>query len=414
MKTYIFIIRRICNISGAQQYVYNKSNYLENKGWRVLIFSSLNGTILIHKFEKYKKYIIPTLYFSPATFRRREVESTIYRILSEIGDCQGEDCIIESDSLQRAIWGELIAKRLNCRHLAFFIQEWHHYDNDMKLFLRFKYDRHELAGITKQSIHQMFGDEKIEGRDDTYLHAYCNNVFDNSEDKYSRLLDNKADYTFGSIGRLNKPCVPAIVEAFCSYANHHADKQFNLVMIGGSLVRGKMEYVRNKIADCGNVKMLLPGDIYPIPLSFAKNFDLFVSTAGSASATYLAGFPTIKVNPVTGDPVGIMGLDDMTGISMYDSSSDMTIEECIERAVNNRNAIEFKGDLAEKYNKKMYEEFERQLSIIMHNTKNEYYNEKMLLSLNTPDHPKSSLHKFIGHMIGGTGLEIIRKMFGKI
>ena len=414
MKTYVFIIRRICNITGAQQYVYNKVNYLENKGWRVLVFSSIHGTILIHKFEEYKKYIIPTLYFSPSVFRKGQVKSTINRILAEIGDCQGDDCVIESDSLPRAIWGELVASRLNCRHLAFFMQEWHHYDNEMKSFLRFKYDRHELAGITKDSIHQMFGDDNVEARDDTRIAAYCNNVIDNCEDKYSQLLDDKADYTFGSIGRLNKPCVPAIVDGFCSYVNLHHDKRFNIVMIGGSLVRGKMEYVRQRLTKCGNVNLVLTGDVYPIPLAFAKRIDVFVSTAGSANATFLAGFPTIKLNPETGAPVGILGLDDMTGKSMYDSSSDMTIEGCIDRSIKNRDKIEYRGDLGDNYNKMMYNEFERQLSFVLCSTKNEYYNNKMLLRLKTPRHPKSALHRVLGYLFGGTGLEIIRKMSGKI
>lgn len=414
MKTYVFIIRRICNISGAQQYVYNKANYLENKGWRVLVFSSINGTILIHKFEDYKKFIIPTLYFSPSVFRKKEVYSTINRILAEIGDCQGEDCIIESDSLPRAIWGELVASRLNCRHLAFFMQEWHHYDNDMKDFLRFKYDRHELAGIKKESISQMFGDDRVEARDDTRIAAYCNNVIDNCEDKYSQLLDDKADYTFGSIGRLNKPCVPAIVDGFCSYANLHHDKRFNIVMIGGSIVRGKMEYVRQRLTECDNINLILTGDMYPVPHSFAKRIDVFVSTAGSATATYLAGFPTIKLNPNTGDPICIMGLGDVEGGSMYESSCDMTFEECIDKTINDRDLIEYRGDLGEDYNKKMYEEFERQLSFVSRCVKSEYYHEQLLLRIKTPNHPNSSLHKFLGHVIGGTGLEIIRKLFGKI
>lgn len=412
MKTYIFIIRRICNISGAQQYVYNKANYLESKGWRVLIFSSINGTVLIHKFEKYRKYIIPSLYFCPSVFRKGEVESTINKILLEIGDCQGDDCIIESDSLTRAVWGELIASRLNCRHLAFFMQEWHHYDDEMKDFLRFKYDRHELAGITKESIHQMFGDEKVESRDDTRIAAYCNNVFDDCEDRYSMLLDKSADYTFGSIGRLNKPCVPAIVEGFRSFAKSHPDKRFNIVMIGGSIVRGKVEYVRDRMKDCSNVNLVMTGDMYPIPYAFANKIDVFVSTAGAAAATYLAGYPTIKINPETGTPVGITGLDDMEGKTMYDTSLEMTIEECIDRALNNRDNIVYNKGF-EDYDERMFNEFERQLGFVSSYKTNDYYNEKFLLKIKTPDH-KFFVHYCLGHMLGGRGFEVLRKLLGKI
>ena len=166
--------------------------------------------------------------------------------------------------------------------------------------------------------------------------------------------------------------------------------------------------------ECDNINLVLTGDMYPVPYSFAKRIDVFVSTAGSATATYLAGFPTIKVNPETGAPVGIMGLDNMEGKSMYDSSSDKTIEECIDKANNNSGLIDYRGDLGEDYNKKMYKEFERQLSFVSRCAKSEYYNEQLLLRLKTPNHPHSTLHKVLGYVFGGTGLEILRKMFGKI
>ncbi len=417
MKTYVFIIRRICNISGAQQYVYNKLNYLESHGWRVLIFSSMHGPILINSFEKYHGNIIPALYFSPSVFRKRLVKSTIDRIVGEIGECNRNDCVIESDALPRAIWGELIASRLNCRHLSFFVQEWHHYDVDMKRFLRFKYERHELAGISRDSIHQMFGDEKVEGRDDTLFIAFCNNVFDDCEDKYSKLLDRTANFTLGSIGRLNKPCVPAIVEGFCSYAKKHPEMRMNIVMIGGSIVRGKDEYVRKQMEACDNVNLVLTGDMYPIPLSFAKKIDVFVSTAGAATATFSAGFPTVKVNPITGEAIGIMGLDNIEGKTMYRSSSGLTIPESIDKTLKEIDKIEYNANLEKEYKKRMYKEFERQLSFTSIIDGKEYYNERLLLRLKTPNHDRKHVHLMhciLGHVFGANKLELIRKVMGKI
>lgn len=417
MKTYIFIIRRICNISGAQQYVYNKMNYLESQGWRVLIFSSMHGPILINSFEKYQGNIIPALYFSPSVFRKGLVESTIDRIVGEIGDCNRNDCIIESDALPRAIWGELIASRLNCRHLAFFMQEWHHYDDEMKNFLRFKYERHELAGITRDSIHQMFRDEKVEGRDDTLFIPFCNNVFDDCEDKFSKLLDRTANCTLGSVGRLNKPCVPAIVEGFCSYAKKHPEMRINIVMIGGSKERGKYEYVRKQMKACDNVNLVLTGDMYPIPLAFAEKIDVFVSTAGAATATYSAGFPTVKVNPITGEAIGIMGLDNIEGKSMYRRSSDLTIPESIDKTFKETDKIEYKANLGKEYKDRMYTEFERQVSFTSIIEGEEYYDKSLLLRLRTPNHDRTRVHLIhciLGHVFGANILELIRKAMGKI
>ena len=43
MKTYVFITRRISEIGGVEQYVYNKSRYLETQGWSVFVFSARKG-----------------------------------------------------------------------------------------------------------------------------------------------------------------------------------------------------------------------------------------------------------------------------------------------------------------------------------------------------------------------------------
>ena len=87
----------------------------------------------------------------------------------------------------------------------------------MKAFLRFKYERHELAGIVEDSVRKMLDDESIELRDDTRISAYCNNVIEECDDRISVLLDPSADYTLASIGRLTKPCVPTIVQGFCNF-----------------------------------------------------------------------------------------------------------------------------------------------------------------------------------------------------
>ena len=417
MKTYIFIIRRICHISGAQQYVYNKVKFLEEQGWRVLVFSSIHREVLIHGFERYQKYIIPALYFSPSVFRKRDVDSTINKIINEIGNCHGDACVIESDSLPRAIWGELIASRLNCRHLAFFMQEWHHYDDEMKSFLRFKYERHELAGITTDSLFQMFGDESIEARDDTRISAQCKNVVVDCEDRYSQLLDDTSDYTLASIGRLNKPCVPAIIDGFCSYVSRYPDKRFNVVMIGGSLVKGKVDEVRKHMKEYNNINLVMTGDMYPIPLSFVQKIDVFVSAAGSAGATFIVGQPTVRVNPANGEPIGVMGLDNLEGKSMFDSSCNMSIDDCIERAITQRDRIAYNGTNQDDLKKIMTDEFERQLSFLSRCDKKEYYDEKFLLRLKTPNHDKPHVHLIhciLGHVLGANQLENIRKRMGKI
>lgn len=413
MKTYVFITRRICTIGGAEQYIYNKTKYLESRGWRVLIFSGLHGEILIDDFKRFRKYIYTPLYYSPSCFRKREVEIVLNKMAKEIQCIPNEECIIESDYLSRAIWAELLASRLKCRHLAFILAESHGYEDEARKFLRFKYDRHELAGIAIKSIRFML-EEDVALRDDTKISAYCNNVFGDCPDKLSDSLDKGADYTLGYFGRLEKACVPAIVDGFRSYALQHLEKFFNVVMMGDESIKGKKKSIRERLKDCNNVNLIFTGYLYPVPISFASKIDVYVSTAGAAAATYKAGFPTVKVNPLSGIPVGVMGLDDKQNkISMFDSNNDFTIPECIDKAINHRKEIVFKGGLGEEYYIKMNKEFDRQLSFVNNINKNDYYNEKLLRSLKTPRVRYHLVCKFMGHVLGGDGLERFRRFRGK-
>ncbi len=415
MKTYVFFTSQICRIGGVEQYLHNKVKYLESQGWRVLVFSARHGQIMIHDLEKYEPLIIPTLEHCPECFTKRDVEKVLNKISSEIGDCHGDNCIIESHSATRAVWAELVAQRLNCRHLSFILQESHKYDSGMQAFLRFKYDRHELAGIANASVGLMLGDATIEARQDTRISAFCNDVIEDCEDTLSESLNGNADYTFASIGRLEKPCVLPIVRGFHAFFQSHPTQIFNLVMIGGSPVneKEKEDQIRGILKDCSNVKLIMAGYVYPIPCTFVNRVDVFVSTAGAAVATYRVGRPTVRVHPITGAPSGIIGLDfQIKKKSLYESTPGMSIESCIDRAINCAASIvyEYSGQTESEYQERMHKEFERQLSFVRIADSNQYYDRELLMRLKTPGIRHHSLKRVIGHVFGGKGQEQIREI----
>lgn len=382
-------------------------NYLESQGWRVLIFSSMKGHIMIDGFRKFEHLILPPLYLSPVCYRKSEVRRTIDRIISEIGDYNPEDTIIESDILQRSVWAELVASRLKCRHLSMFVQEKYKRNTDPQSFIRFKYDRHELSCITKNGIQMLFGEDNEDVRRDARFVAYCNNVILEAPDKYSAMLNPKADLTLGSLGRLSKPYVPFVVEAFCKYAASHPDKLFNIVFIGDSSNRGKKDEISRAFKGLPNVNLVMTGNVYPVPVSFAHKVDVFVSTAGASNATYNVGIPTVMVHALTGDPVGVIGLDFMqTEKSMYDAMHDTTIEDCIDKALVQKTEIRFLGGAAE-YDEKMRTEFKRQLTFIDYTDKKEYYPEEKLMKIRTPSHYPFFFLWSIGHFLGGKGQTIL-------
>ena len=414
MNTYVFVTRSICGMGGGYQYISNKAAFLHNKGWRILVFSGLNQPVFLKEFKQYEKYIYPTLLFTPYLFRKKESEATIKSIVAAIGDIHGDECIIESEWAISAVWAELIASQLKCRHIAYILQEKHHYDNEMKKFLSFKFNRHELAGISKISVQQILGDKTLEQRADAQISAFCNNVFEDVEDNYSVLLKNNVDYNIGSLGRLEKPCVPAIVEGLCLYAKKNPHRRFNFIFIGASTLVGREEWIREKVKPLDNVNLVITGNVFPIPTSFINKIDVFVSTAGSANATYLAGRPTVKVTP-SGEPLGIIGFDyEFPEKNMYASVPGMTIEQCIDRALNNRRKIVLANVLGDDYKRRMNKEFERQLSLAMNKVHLDYYDESRLANLKCPMVKFPTIRRCLGHLFGSNQLQRFARMFGRV
>lgn len=415
MKTYVFITRRVSEIGGVEQYIYNKSRYLESQGWRVFVFSARKGPILIEGLKRFKDDVYPALAYAPECYSKREVRKTVDRLAARIGDCGNDPCVIQSDAVNRAIWAELLAKRLQAKHLAFILQEEHGYDPDTRQFLRFKYDRHELAGITAGSVIQMLDDETVEPREDTKIQAFCGNVVEDCPDQVSDRLDANADRSFGSLGRLEKPCVPVILKGFKQYFAAHPDEKFNLVMIGGAPDEKTAQRIREEMNECKNVRLIMTGNMYPVPLGLLRHIDVFVSAAGSSRATYLAGRPTVRVDPVTGKPVGVIGLDfGLEDKSMFASDPDTTIRECIERALENADRISYADEFRKDYDRRMRAEYDRQLSFADVVTAKEYYDEKLLMRLKTAHIHNHFAHWISGHLVGGDGIEHLKKIRKRI
>ncbi len=414
MNTFLLVARHLGTVSGEKIYHYNKLKFMLSKGWRVMFFSNKEENIPIEKSPHFFQYIFPALEYAPECYSRQEVTETVNGIVNVVGDTGSGRCIIESDSVNRAAWAELIAKRLGAKHFAFLLQETHPYDEEARKFLKYKYNRHELAGITEQSIKHILCDENIEVRDDTRFAAFCNNVVEECEDTVSGQLFKSVRYTFGSLGRLDKKCVPAILKGFKEYAAAHHEDKFNLVLIGGATGKKRLQEIRKEMKGCENIHLIITGYMYPIPVSLLQNIDLFVSTAGSSRVTYRFHRPTIRVHPVTGEPVGILGLDNLQGKTMYDTISDMTVADCIEKTLKNVDKIKYSFNRYEDYYQKMFAEFNRQLSFSDIVIQKDYYDEELLMHITTSHIKWHSMHKIVGHIAGANGLNKIIGLYKRL
>jgi len=406
MNTYVIIARHLGTISGEKIYSYNKMRYLLSTGWRVVFLTGKRETAPFEEDPNYSHYVYPALTYAPDCYTEREIQKTVESIAKKLSETNGDKCIIETDAANRAAWGELIAKRVGAKHLVFLLQETHHYDEETRKFLRFKYDRHELAGISIASIGKILADEQIERRDDTRFLAFSQNCIEDCEDLISPRLPEDASYTFGSIGRLDKRCVPAILNAFKEYANMHPEGTYNVVLIGGAVEKAIYRKSLSELKKCTNVHVVVTGYLYPIPLSLIRNIDLFVSTAGSSTSSYRFHRPTVRVHPITGEPCGIVGLDDLNGRTMYDVMPDTTICECMERALKNADKIEYVYNGYDDYYERMKTEFDRQLKIADIPCRVEYYDEMQLMKIKTTRIRGNKLHQIVGHLIGAKGLNM--------
>lgn len=310
MNTYIFFTHSIVNVGGAEIYLRNKCNYLEKEGWRTYIFSYTQGEIIISDLKKYKTYIIPELFSPPMFFNKTQSNKVVEKIINNIEVNNSHNIIIESNNLYIALWGELIAKTLNAKHLLFNLQE-----NDrikskgLYDFLSFKFHRKELVGIGSKSLQLLFKPFfAVSSEQSYYLSAFCNNPV---EDINVSSLNNEEfdeDYKIGSLGRLEKPYLKTAIEDIIDFTRKHQEFKFAVYFIGGCNKKSKVDkIIEKKFRECPNVRLIISGYMYPIPLSLIREFDVFLCSAGSVRVTSNLGIPTISYCAIDLHPLGVFG-----------------------------------------------------------------------------------------------------------
>ncbi len=310
MKSYIFLTPNIFNVGGAQMYLKYKSEWLTEKGYKVIIISSKKGKYMINGLEHFKDFVVEGLLFPPHCFYRRKRKKLEKRILNIVGD-KADEMIIESTSITVAVWGEIIANFYHAKHLVYTLQEHNEVTNtEIFNFLKFKNIRRELAGINPQSIPQLFKSESING---PYLKAYTLKI----PEDYDYYLVNeiaKADFAIASIGRLEKPFVMPLVKEIISFAQMHDDKSFILLMIGGSENKSIEKTLKKMFRKVSNMKLYITGFIYPIPLKLLHIPDVFISSSGACRVSSQQNKLTISIDAHDHKPIGIIGITTKNGI----------------------------------------------------------------------------------------------------
>ena len=120
MKKYIILTGSIIDVGGSQLYSKNKKKYLEEKGWDVSIYSFQRGQILIDELKGCSNNIIHNLKFSPNLFSAKIKKKVIDEIIWEKNY---EEVVVESHSINLSLWGEMIAQKVNGKHVIVLVDE---------------------------------------------------------------------------------------------------------------------------------------------------------------------------------------------------------------------------------------------------------------------------------------------------
>ncbi len=310
MKQYIFLTFAIYGIGGTQIYVRNKSNYLKEKGWDIKVITTESkgmSSVVVKELLPYQEMVFPELMKNPNLYTPKEREKILDKVCQIIGEIS-KDSVIEANFIQVTFWGELLAKRLGIRNFIFLIQE--DYEIRIKNYLKFfkyKFERGEFAVNTKYALKKLFqGFFEIPDGIDAYLSAVCHNTVEDCETSLVEALP-KSDFTIASIGRINKPFVAPMLEKLTTYAKQHSNNTFLFLFIGGSPEQEDSDRLYRMVDQVTNIKILITGPIFPIPLKLMCKVDAYVASAGSAKTSADAGFPTIAIDANDYEPIGIVG-----------------------------------------------------------------------------------------------------------
>lgn len=291
-------------VAGGPIYNSNKIRFLEDRGWNVVVFPTDSGNIYIKPLEKYNYKSYDFIHFPPYTFRKKQIEKLLDGMASAIP--KSDEIIVETGTDHTALWGELLARKLKARHIVMFLDEKNENVNSYSApFYEFKYSRNELYSISKESLTYIFSPYfKIEYPEKHVWNAWCSNSVQSVESNILKLLPN-ADYMIGSIGRLDKSFVQNIIEGVCTFADKHKESSIGLCLFGGADDKTVLQ-IKNKIKGHCNVVLYISGYIWPVPKDAFSRFDVFISGAGSACVSANMGVPTINMDVISNEPIGII------------------------------------------------------------------------------------------------------------
>lgn len=312
-KTYVVICGFADVVAGGPIYYANKVRYMKDLGWNVVVIPTNKGKhVYIHGMEQYLGPYVPFILDIPSEYSKRQREKLVSYLQRFIPEDAGYT-VIETGTDYTCYWGEALAERIKAKHIVIFLDEQNPRVDEKTIgFYLFKYDRHEMACISKPVMQNMFKKYRQLSLDECYgLSCVCSNSI---EDYDSPLISEieRSEWNIGYIGRLEKPFTPTIVDGIVKFCKAYSGRSITVVFFGGAFEQKTVDNIKSHFADLRNVKLLISGYLFPLPLKALKKMDIFVSGAGSARVATEAGVYSVHINMLSYVPEGLMRTSNRT------------------------------------------------------------------------------------------------------
>jgi hypothetical protein len=317
-KNYLIITPSISNLGGAQLYVLRRAKYLISNGYCVKFIVSHHNSgnfILENKFAE-----IPVLHLNQIRnpillYSKKKIDSiicTIQLFLKEFNNG-----IVETNSLQLSVWGELISSKLNLKHIIYLLAEprasaYGFYPGYN--FFEYKLNRGEFYGTTEYALSLIFG-KQIE-RD---INNFVNVPFDPSEltelsiPRIETANIDENSFIIGTITRLEKLYLKPFIESCIRLARKHEHMKFTLIIAGGSedvyILNHLNESYNPATLNIPNLYILFTGYIKLLGRDFFKILDVFAGQGTASINAISQGCATLNIDPITNQCSGIFGVD---------------------------------------------------------------------------------------------------------
>lgn len=297
-KIYIFLTGTIFRVGGTQLYIKAKRDYLIHNGWIVYIcYFDKSGEMLIEDLFPNSIYIpyltIPS--YNLFNFHRKHI---IQKINSFIPKSSNE-YVFESSCFYTASWGEILSREYSGRHIFFNLREISVCPKSMIDYIRFKVNRNEYAGISKDCSYQLLHPIIPQKTSFPWLPAYESNCISDVE-YYGINIKNPSAFTIGIFGRISKNYVQGTVFEIIQFVREHHETLFNIIYIGGGDANGMKQYKKKLLSlykKESNVDVYFTDNIFPVPRKLIKKINVCISGSGAAFFMAAEGIPTISVDP---------------------------------------------------------------------------------------------------------------------